>query len=174
MTIIDILQFPDPKLKRHGKPVTDFGPEMQTLIDDIFETHYAQQNCAALAATQLDIDDAPHITVIDFSPKKDQPLCLVNAKVVASSGELCEEEGCMSVGVGNSMVYAKVTRPSQITVEAQDRFGEPLHFEADGFMAKCIQHELDHLKGILFIDYLSPLKRTRIVEQLNKKRKKQA
>jgi len=172
MAIREILQFPNPRLKLHGKKVTDFGADTQSMCDDMFETHYAQQNCAALAATQLDFDVPPHITVIDFSPNKDKPLCLVNAEIVASSGELIEEEGCMSVGIGKGMVYAKVKRATKITVHSQDRHGNTQNFDADGFMAKCIQHELDHLKGILFIDYLSPLKRARIMAQLNKLKKK--
>ena len=170
MTILRILQYPDPRLKSPGKPVTDFGPATQKIIDDMFETHYAQKNCAALAATQLDLIEPPHITVIDFSEKKDQPLCLVNTKIIATSGETLEEEGCMSVGPGGA-VYEKVKRAANITVQAQDRLGNPLNFEADGFMAKCIQHELDHLKGILFIDYLSSLKRQRLLKQLKKIKK---
>ncbi len=93
MSIIRILQYPDPLLRRKGIEVTDFSDHTQKIIDDMFETHYAQKNCAALAATQLDIPNAPHITVIDFSEKKDQPLCLVNAKVVEASGEENSEEG---------------------------------------------------------------------------------
>ncbi len=170
MTVLKILQFPDPRLKTIGKAVTDFGDSTQQIIDDMFETHYAQKNCAALAATQLDLIDPPHITVIDFSENKDEPLCLVNANIIAKSGETHEEEGCMSVGPGGA-VYAKVLRAEKITVEAQDRHGNMLNFEADGFMAKCIQHELDHLKGILFIDYLSPLKRQRVLKQLKKIKK---
>ena len=171
MTVLKILQYPDPRLKTIGKTVTDFGDTTQRIIDDMFETHYAQKNCAALAATQLDIPNPPHITVIDFSEQKDEPLCLVNAKITATSGQTHEEEGCMSVGPGGA-VYEKVVRAEKITVEAQDRYGETLNFEADGFLAKCIQHELDHLKGILFIDYLSPLKRQRVLKKLKKIKKK--
>ncbi len=171
MTVLKILQYPDPRLKTVGKTVTDFGSSTQRIIDDMFETHYAQKNCAALAATQLDLIDPPHITVIDFSEKKDEPFCLVNAKIVATRGETHEEEGCMSVGPGGA-IYEKIPRAEEITVAAQDRHGNTLNFEADGFMAKCIQHELDHLKGILFIDYLSPLKRQRVLKQLKKIKKK--
>lgn len=168
MTIIRILQYPDPRLRTKGEKVTDFGPETQKIIDDMFETHYAAENCAALAATQLDFKNPKHITVIDFSQEKNQPLCLVNATIVEREGAETSEEGCMSVSGG---AFEKVTRAAKIRVKAQDRHGNPLGFEAEGFMAKCIQHELDHLDGKLFIDHLSNLKRDRIkkhIEKLNR------
>lgn len=170
MTILRILQYPDPRLKVKGRKVEDFGPKTQKIIDDMFETHYASDNCAALAATQLDLIDPPHITVIDFSKEKDQPLCLINAEILAYDGELNKEEGCMSVGEADGMVFAKVVRAAKIKVRAQDRFGKALEFEAEGFMAKCIQHELDHLEGKLFIDHLSHLKRQRLIKKLEKNR----
>lgn len=173
MAIVKILQYPTPLLKRVGRPITDFGPATQRIIDDMFETHYATSNCAALAATQLDIPEAPAITVIDFSSAHNQPLCLVNPRVEAidAADTLTEEEGCMSVPGG---VFESVTRPKKIRVHAQDRTGKELVFEADGFMAKCIQHEVDHLNGKIFLDHLKPLKRKRIDEKLAKHRKKQA
>jgi len=170
MSIIRILQYPDPRLKVLAREVTDFNdPAFQKIVDDMFETHYAASNCAALAATQLDIIDPPHVTVIDFSAEKDEPLCLVNGKVVESLGELVEEEGCMSVGCDvGANVYEKVKRADKIKVKAQDRYGNPLEFEAEGFMAKCIQHELDHLNGKIFLDHLSKLKRRRVENKLTK------
>ena len=135
------------------------------MFDDMFETHYATDNCAALAATQLDFKDPLHITVIDFSPNKDQPFCLVNGKIIETSGEMQEEEGCMSVGGGT---YERVKRHAKIRVQAQDRHGKPLDFIAEGFMAKCIQHELDHLDSKLFIDHLSKLKRKRVDKKIEK------
>ncbi len=165
MTILKILQYPDPRLRRKAKLVTDFDAHIKKIIDDMFETHYATDNCAALAATQLDIEDPPFITVIDFSPKKNQPLCLVNAEIIERDGELTQEEGCMSVG-GNT--YEKVTRAARIKVRALDRDGKPLEFSADGFMAKCIQHELDHLHGKIFLEYLSTLKRKRADKRIAK------
>ena len=170
MTILTVLQYPDERLRQVAKPVETFGAATQKIIDDMFETHYNADNCAALAATQLDIINAPHITVIDFSPEKNQPLCLVNAKIIASSGETYEEEGCMSIGEAEK-VFAKVKRFEKISVTAQDRHGKILKFDADDFMAKCIQHELDHLSGILFIDHLSPLKRQRLTKKLSKLKK---
>ena len=165
MTVIRILQYPDPRLKIKGEKVTDFGTETQKMIDDMFETHYSTENCAALACTQLDFQHPKHITVIDFSEQKNQPLCLVNAEIIEKIGEETSPEGCMSVG---GAAYEKVTRAAKIKVSAQDRHGNPLNFEAEGFMAKCIQHELDHLNGKLFIEYLSHLKRDRIKKKIEK------
>lgn len=162
MTILKILQYPNPRLKQKAKPVTTFDDALQKIIDDMFETHYAASNCAALAATQLDIKDPPAITVIDFSIRKNNPLCLVNPEILEQYGEKTEEEGCMSVSHG---IYEKVKRAEKIKVRALDRYGKLLEFEAKGFMAKCIQHELDHLNGKIFLDHLSKLKRQRIDEK---------
>jgi peptide deformylase len=173
MTIIKILQYPDQRLKRKGKVVKDFGEAFQKTVNDMFETHYASQNCAALAATQLDIPDAPHVTVIDFSQHHDKPLCLVNAKIIKREGFQKEEEGCMSVGcdIGISL-YAYVERAKKIHVQAQDRFGNFFEMDAEDFMAKCIQHELDHLEGMVFLDHLSVLKRERLEKKLEKEKSK--
>lgn len=168
MAILKILQYPNPRLKTVGKPVTVFDDNLQKIIDDMFETHYGTDNCAALAATQLDIISPPHITVIDYTPKKNQPLCLVNAEIIERQGEMIEEEGCMSVGGGT---YEKVKRSAKIRVRAQDRQGKPLEFEADGYFAKCIQHELDHLNGLIFLDRLSSFKRQRIDKRIEKLRR---
>lgn len=165
MSIIKILQYPDPRLRITGIPVTEFDHELKKMVDDMFDTHYHAPNCAALAATQLDIKNPPQITVIDFSEEKNQPLCLINPTILEATGEHTEEEGCMSVG---GKAYEKVTRAAKIKVSAFDVNGKPLSFEADGFMAKCIQHELDHLNGKLFIDYLSPFKRKRIENKIKK------
>ena len=167
MTEIRILQYPDPLLKRKGVTVTDFGPAFQIIIDNMFETHYAQENCAALAATQLDIPQAPRVTVIDFSPEKNQPLCLVNPIITSKEDTQLMEEACMSVGEGG-IVSAKIERARKITVTAKDRHGKEIEIKAEDFLAQCIQHEMDHLDGVLFIDYLSALKRKRIEKQLAK------
>ena len=168
MTIVKILQHPDPRLRKKGEKVEDFGRETQTMIDDMFETHYAQENCAALACTQLDFKNPKHITVIDFSAEKNEPLCLVNGEIIEREGEQNEEEGCMSVGLESGSVFEKVKRAFKIKVRAQDRHGKTIEFEAEDYMAKCIQHELDHLDGKLFIDRLSPLKRNRAENRLKK------
>lgn|SRR3989338_4023037 len=174
MAMINILQYPDPKLKRKGIKVKEVNDKIRKIIHDMFETHYNTENCAALAATQLDIPDAQHITVIDFSPEKNKPLCLINAKIIHREGEMYESEGCMSVSGGT---YEKVRRSAKIRVQALNKNGEIIEFDAEGFMAKCIQHELDHLDGLLFIDRLSSLKRKRIDKKFEKlerwKRQKQ-
>ena len=165
MTIIDILQYPDPRLKRIGQKVTVFDDALRKIVDDMFETHYAADNCAALANTQMAFDIPMHITVIDFSDKKNEPLCLINAEIIDKRGETYTGEGCMSVPGG---IYEKVKRAAEITVRAADQYGKVTTFDADGFMAKCIQHELDHLNGTLFIDHVSPLKRQRLEKRLQK------
>lgn len=164
MTVYKILQYPDPRLRQKGETVTKFDDELQTIVDNMFETHYSQENCAALAATQLDIPNPKHITVIDFSPNKDQPLCLINGEIIEREGNQNEQEGCMSV----AGVWDKVDRSFKIKVRAQDRHGNPLEFYAEDYMAKCIQHELDHLNGIVFLDRLSPLKRQRVEKKFEK------
>lgn len=169
MAIIKILQHPDKRLRRTARPVADFGEATQKIIDDMYETLYASESCAALAATQLDFEDPLHITVIDFSEKKNEPLCLVNGQITHREGDQTSREGCMSVA---GKIYEKVTRAAKIKVKAQDRHGKSLKFDADGFMAKCIQHELDHLQGRIFLDYLSPLKRRMIEQKIIKAIKK--
>lgn len=170
MAILKILQYPDPRLKIKAKTVTVFDDHLQKIIDDMFETHYHSDNCAALAATQLDIIDPPAVTVIDFSEHRNQPLCLINPEIIATEGELSQEEGCMSVGFDT---YEKVVRAEKIKVRALDREQKILEFNADGFLAKCIQHELDHLRGIIFLDKLSNLKRLRIEKRLDKFRRRE-
>lgn len=166
MTILKILQYPDPRLSRKGYTVLDVDSNIRRIISDMFQTHYAARNCAALAATQLDLPNPPHITVIDFSDKKDQPLCLINGEIIERSGEMQEEEGCMSV----AGIYDKVKRSAKIKVRALNAEGKSLEFEAEGLMAKCIQHELDHLNGVIFIDRLSRFKRGRIDKKFKKMR----
>ena len=163
MAILPILQYPDPRLARPGVEVATVDGRIKKIIADMFETHYAQTNCAALAATQLDhgpdVVDVPRITVIDFSENKDSPLCLVNPRVEPIGHATTNtDEGCMSV----KGVHAKVKRAERIRVTALDQDGKPLDFEADGFMAKCIQHECDHLDGVVFIKRLSMLKQKMI------------
>ena len=155
MALLKILQYPDPKLKRVAIPVVHFNDDFQKVVDDMFETHYATPNCAALAATQLDLPTPWRVTVIDYSDEKNQPLCLVNAQIIHHEGEQFESEGCMSVLP--TVIHEKVKRAMKITVKAQDRHGKPLEFEAEGFFAKCIQHELDHLDGLVFLNRLNKI-----------------
>lgn len=166
MALLEILQYPDPRLGVKAEKITEFTSEVCKIIEDMFETHYNANNCAALAATQLGIAKA--ITVIDFSDQKDQPLCLVNPEIIATEGWTNLPEGCMSVPGG---VYEKVKRAEKIEVKALDREGNAIQFKADGFMAKCIQHEIDHLYGKIFLDRLSSLKRKLVDRKLLKQSK---
>lgn len=161
-----ILDYPDPKLKRTAVKVENFDSVINQVIRDMFETHYNTPNCAALAATQLDMPVPWHITVIDFSPEKNKPLCLVNAEITERHGEHVELEGCMSVYPDH--VHARVKRAAKIKVKALDQHGKPFEMEADGFMAKCIQHELDHLEGMVYLDRLAPVKREMVLKKIKK------
>jgi peptide deformylase len=166
MTVFKILQYPDPRLQRKGRHVIEIDDRIREIIKNMFETHYSSENCAALAATQLDMPDPPYITVIDFSDKKNEPICLINGEITDHSGEMYEDEGCMSV----RGIYEKVKRFSTVSVRALDESGKTITFTATGFMAKCIQHELDHLNGRIFIDKLSAFKRLRVDRKIQKTR----
>lgn len=164
MACLTILEYPDPRLKRIALRVENFDANIQQVIDDMFETRYATPNCAALAATQLDLDPAWHITVIDLSENNDSPLCLVNGEIVHSEGLQNELEGCMSVFPKH--IHETVKRAYKITVKAQDRRGIPFEFEAEGYLAKCVQHELDHLNGKLYIDRIPTFKLDKIKQKV--------
>jgi peptide deformylase len=153
MSVYEIVQYPDKRLSMPGKRVEEVTPEIRRIVENMFETHYAAPNCAALAATQLGIPLC--ITVIDFSEQKNQPLCLINPEVISGEGETFTAEGCMSV----AKVHERVKRFERVTVRAMDLDGKVREYVEEGFMAKCMQHEIDHLNGILFIDRLSALKR---------------
>ncbi len=164
MAILEILQYPHPILQTATKPVTKFDKNLKKIVDDMFETHYAQENCAALAANQLGI---PYqITVIDFSEEKDQPLCLINPKIVKAEGETNTPEGCMSL---LNLGYHRVKRAAKIVVEAVDIEGKPFRVEADGFLAKCLQHEIDHLNGLVYLNHLGAVKRKMIMRKISKR-----
>lgn len=166
MTILKILQYPDNRLKRVSVLVEHFDEALSKVIDDMFETHYATPNCAALAATQLDMPVAWRITVIDYSKEKNEPLCLVNPRIIHQEGEQQEYEGCMSVYP--EAVHEKVKRAMKITVQAQDRYGKSFELEASGYLAKCIQHEIDHLDGKIYLDRLNLIKQERINRKIKK------
>ncbi len=173
MSVVKILQYPDLRLKRRGQDVQAFSEEVKQIIADMFETNYAADNCAALAATQLDFDNPYNITVIDLSAEKNEPICLVNPEIYHREGEQYEYEGCMSVGDStDNRAYEKVKRAMYIKVRALNEKGEVIDREAEGYLAKCIQHEVDHLQGKLFIDHLSKLKRERLLSKLAKNRKR--
>lgn len=162
MTVLSVLRFPDERLRTKATEVTQVNDETRKIIDDMFETMY-DENGVGLAATQVDIHQ--RIVVIDVSDDKSDPIALVNPEIIAKSEEtFINEEGCLSVP-GN---YAKVTRHETVTVKALDRDGKEFTRDGDELLSICIQHELDHLAGILFVDYLSPLKRQRIKTKLEK------
>ena len=164
MALLQILEFPDPRLRTRAQPVTQVDAALRTLIDDMFETMYAAPGIG-LAATQVNV--AKRVLVIDLSERRDEPLALINPEILERSGIEETEEGCLSV----PGYFDKVTRAEKIRVRALDRDGKQIEFEADGLLAVCIQHEIDHLDGKLFVDYLSELKRTRIRKKLEKERK---
>ncbi|HKU13956.1 MAG TPA: peptide deformylase [Steroidobacteraceae bacterium] len=164
MALLQILEFPDPRLRNKAQPVTHVDAALRTLIDDMFETMYAAPGIG-LAATQVNV--AKRVLVIDISEKRDEPLALINPDIVKREGVEETEEGCLSV----PGVFDKVTRAERIQVRALDRDGKQIELAADGLLAVCIQHEIDHLDGKLFVDYLSELKRTRIRKKLEKERK---
>lgn len=166
MAKLTVLIYPDERLKTVATPITkeDFTPEFDTFIDDMFETMYAEQGIG-LAATQVDFHK--RLITIDISKDKSQQLVLINPEIIASEGETGIEEGCLSL----PGFEGYVPRKEKITVKALNRFGEDFTLEADGLLAICIQHEMDHLQGIVFADYLSPLKRNRMKEKLTKFKK---
>ena len=163
MALLEILHFPDPALRNKAKPVAHVDESVRQLIDDMLETMYEAPGIG-LAAIQVGVDK--RVITVDVSKDRNEPYCLVNPEVIEAEGEVETEEGCLSV----PEYYDTVTRPGQIKVRALDREGETIEFEADGMLAVCIQHEIDHLDGKLFVDYLSQLKQRR----LRKKMKKQA
>jgi len=164
MALLEILKFPDERLRTVAKPVESVNEDTRQLVDDMFETMYAAPGIG-LAATQVNVHQ--RIVVIDVSPEKDQPLCLINPEITMKDGIEEHEEGCLSV----PGVYETIERAEHIRVRALDRNGEPFEIEDNGLLAVCIQHELDHLQGKLFVDYLSALKRNRIRKKLEKHHK---
>jgi len=164
MPVLDILEFPDERLRTRAKPVEAVTDEIRQLVDDMFETMYAAPGIG-LAATQVNVHQ--RVVVIDISRDKSEPLCLINPVIVARDGIEQHEEGCLSV----PGIYETVERADHIKVEALNRDGEKFVLETGDLLAVCIQHELDHLEGKLFVDYLSPLKRNRIKKKLEKQKK---
>ena len=164
MALRTILEFPDPRLRTRAEPVTRFDAALGTLIDDMLETMYAAPGIG-LAATQLDVHQ--RVIVIDISKEHNEPLVLINPEILEREGEAQTEEGCLSV----PGIFDEVKRAAKVRVRAQDRNGETFERNDDGVLAVCIQHEMDHLEGRLFVDYLSDLKRERIRKKLDKDRK---
>jgi len=158
---LDRLSFPDERLRTVAKPVEEVNDEIKQLVSDMFET-MKDENGIGLAATQ--VNRHVQVVVMDVSEDQNEPRVFINPEIIRKDGSTISEEGCLSVP-GN---YAKVERAESITVKALDQNGESFELDAEGLLAICIQHELDHLKGKLFIDYLSPLKRQRIRKKLEK------
>ena len=167
MAELTILRFPDTRLRTKASPVLEVSDAIRTLLDDMLETMYAAPGIG-LAATQVNVHQ--QIVVIDVSEEKDQPHCFINPVITKREGEEVCEEGCLSV----PEFFAEVERSETITVKALDRDGKKFELEADGLLAVCIQHELDHLKGKLFVDYLSPLKQKRLHKKFAKLAKQTA
>ncbi|MEE2730798.1 MAG: peptide deformylase [Pseudomonadota bacterium] len=164
MAILDILEFPDPRLRTKAKPVTKVDDNIRKLTDDMLETMYEAPGIG-LAATQVNVHQ--RIVVIDVSEEKNQPLVLINPEFEVISGEQDFDEGCLSV----PGYYETVTRAEKIRLHALNRDGEPYEMVCDGILSVCIQHELDHLDGKLFVDHISKLKRERIRKKLVKEQK---
>ena len=167
MALLPILEFPDPRLRTKAVDVdpADLAmPAFQALLDDMFETMYEAPGIG-LAASQVDVHK--RFMVIDVSEDRSRPMVFANPQIVASEGGQVYQEGCLSV----PGIYADVTRADTITVRFLDRQGQPQELRADGLLAVCIQHEMDHLDGKLFVDYLSPLKREMVRKKLAKQRK---
>ncbi|EPV2529807.1 peptide deformylase [Vibrio sp. Vb1026] len=167
MAVLEILSIPDPRLKVKAEKVTDVST-VQTLIDDMLETLYATGNGIGLASTQVGRKEA--VVVIDISDERNDPLILVNPEVVSGENKTLGQEGCLSV----PEYYADVERYTSVVVSALDRDGNPITIESDEFLAIVMQHEIDHLSGNLFIDYLSPLKQKMAMKKVKKYVKSQA
>ena len=164
MAILNILHYPDKRLRTVAAPVETVDDGIRKLVDDMFETMYAAPGIG-LAATQVDVHK--QVVVIDVSAEKDQPLCLINPVITRAEGSEVCDEGCLSV----PEIFEPVERAARVTVEALDRDGKPFSLDAEELLAVCIQHELDHLKGKLFVDYLSSLKLQRLKKKLLKARR---
>jgi peptide deformylase len=168
MAVLQILEFPDPQLRKVAVEVTEFNDKLNRLIDAMFETMYNAEGIG-LAATQVNVHK--RLLVLDVSENKDSPLVFINPSFEVLDQELSEyDEGCLSV----PGFYETVSRPKMVKITAVGRDGEKFEMEAQGLLATCIQHEIDHLDGKLFVDYISTLKRNRIRDKLEKEHKKSA
>ena len=168
MAILNILEFPDPRLRTLAKPVTEVDDALRQLIDDMFETMYEAPGIG-LAATQVDVHK--RVVVMDLSEDRSEPRVFINPVIEELTHDMGQyQEGCLSV----PGFYENVDRPLQVRVKALDRDGKPYELIAEGLLAVCIQHECDHLNGKLFVDYLSQLKRDRIKKKLEKQHRQQA
>ena len=161
MPVLTVLTFPDERLRTKAQAVTNFDESIRTLVADMFTTMKAESG-VGLAATQIDVHQ--QVVVMDVSDAEDAPMVFINPKIIEQRGTKINEEGCLSVPNN----YAKVERAEWVKVTAHNEHGEEFTLEAEGLLAVCIQHEMDHLQGKLFVDYLSGLKRQRIMKKLEK------
>ncbi len=164
MSLLNILEFPDQRLRKKAVPVAEINRDIKKLVDDMFETMYEARG-VGLAATQVNVQQ--RVIVMDISEEKDTPVCFINPEIIAKDGVEESEEGCLSV----PGFFEKVKRAEHIKVKALDRDGKTFELEANDLLAVCIQHEIDHLEGKLFVDYISSLKRNRIKKKMEKKHK---
>ncbi len=164
MPVLEVLTFPDERLRTKAKPVETIDSEIKTLVKNMFETMKDEKGIG-LAATQVNVHK--RVVVMDVSEEQDSPYVFINPEILEKEGSTISEEGCLSVPNN----YAKVDRAEKVKVKALNEHGESFEIEAEGLLAICIQHELDHLEGKLFVDYLSPLKRNRIKKKLEKEAK---
>jgi peptide deformylase len=167
MAKLPILEFPDPRLRTVARPVAQVDDAMRRLIDDMFETMYDAPGIG-LAATQVDVH--LRLLVLDVSEDKSRPMVFINPAILESEGSQVYQEGCLSV----PGIYADVKRADRVVVSALDRDGKAFEVDADGLLAVCIQHEMDHLAGKVFVDYLSPLKREQVRKKLAKQHRESA
>jgi peptide deformylase len=167
MSKLSILEFPDPRLRTKAQPVTVFDADLKRLVADLFETMYAAPG-VGLAATQVDVHR--QILVADMSENGDQPLVLINPRIVETDGDQTYQEGCLSF----PGIFADVDRAWHVKVAAHDADGQEFVIDLEGPLAVCVQHEMDHLVGKLFVDYLSPLKRSMLLKRMEKKRRQSA
>jgi peptide deformylase len=166
MANLDIIEYPDPRLRTVARPVEDFDADLGQLINDMLETMYSALGIG-LAATQVNVHK--QVLVLDISETRDQPHVYINPRIIESEGSETCEEGCLSV----PGIYADVSRAEKIRISALDPNGSPFEKKLDGMHAVCLQHEMDHLKGKLFVDYLSPLKQLMVRKKLQKQRRQE-
>ena len=165
MALLEILKYPDPRLRTVAQPVNEVSDATRSLIDDMFETMYSAPGIG-LAATQVDVHE--RVLVLDITEDKSAPMVFINPEILASEGTISGDEGCLSV----PEIYEAIDRAENIRVKALDRDGKEFELEVDGLLSVCIQHEMDHLEGKLFVDYLSALKRSRLKKRMEKERKR--
>ena len=167
VSVLTIIEFPDPRLRTVAQPVERFDDELKQFVDDMYETMYSAHG-VGLAATQVNVHK--RVLVADMSEGRDEPLVLINPEILEKDGEQVYQEGCLSF----PGAYADVTRALRVKVRAQDVTGKEFILDFEGPLAVCVQHEMDHLLGKVFVDYLSPLKRTMLLKRLEKSRRQSA